>query len=113
MSMTPFKQITGPAAPLLRENIDTDVIIRIERLAALERNQLGPYALEALRFRPDGSEDVDFVLNQPAFRTAPILVAGANFGCGSSREAAVWALMGLGIRCVTLPLFNVSLNRDR
>lgn len=104
--MTPFTQLTGPAATLLRANIDTDVIIRIERLTALERDQLGPYALEALRYRPDGDEDADFVLNQPAFRVAPILLAGSNFGCGSSREAAVWALMGRGIRCVIAPSFG-------
>ena len=106
MPMIPFTQITGPAAPLLRDNIDTDVIIRIERLAALDRNQLGSYALEALRFRPDGSEDPAFVLNEHAFRTAPILLAGANFGCGSSREAAVWALMERGVRCVIAPSFG-------
>jgi len=104
--MMPFRQVTGPAAPLLRDNIDTDVIIRIERLAALDRNQLGPYALEALRFRPDGSEDPSFILNEHAFRTAPILLAGANFGCGSSREAAVWALMERGVRCVIAPSFG-------
>jgi 3-isopropylmalate/(R)-2-methylmalate dehydratase small subunit len=106
MPMIPFTQIAGPAAPLLRDNIDTDVIIRIERLAALERDQLGPYAMEALRFRPDGSEDPAFVLNERAFRSAPILLAGANFGCGSSREAAVWALMERGVRCVIAPSFG-------
>lgn len=106
MPMIPFAQVTGPAAPLLRDNIDTDVIIRIERLAALDRDQLGPYALEALRFRSDGSEDPAFVLNEHAFRTAPILLAGANFGCGSSREAAVWALMERGVRCVIAPSFG-------
>ena len=104
--MTPFTTIAGPAAPLMRENVDTDVIIRIERLTNLGRNELGPYALEALRFRADGSEDPGFVLNQPLFRGAPILLAGSNFGCGSSREGAVWALLGLGVRCVIAPSFG-------
>lgn len=104
--MTPFTTVTGPAAPLMRDNIDTDVIIRIERLTHLGREQLGPYALEALRFRPDGTEDPAFVLNQPPFRGAPILLAGSNFGCGSSREGAVWALMGLGVRCVVASSFG-------
>ena len=106
MTMTPFTAVTGSAAPLMRANIDTDVIVRIERLTAFQRDQLGPYAFEALRFRPDGSEDPSCVLNQRAFRNAPVLLAGENFGCGSSREGAVWALMGLGIRCVIAPSFG-------
>lgn len=97
--MQPFTAVTGPAAPLLRRDIDTDVIIRIERLTQLPRGQLGPYALEPLR----GPE---FVLDQPAFRGAPILLAGANFGCGSSREGAVWALAEIGLRCVVAPSFG-------
>jgi 3-isopropylmalate/(R)-2-methylmalate dehydratase small subunit len=104
--MQAFTTLSGPAAPLLRSNIDTDVIIRIERLTTLKGPELGPYALEALRFRVDGNEDPDFVLNQPAFREAPILLAGANFGCGSSREGAVTALMARGIRCVIAPSFG-------
>lgn len=104
--MTPFTVLSGPAIPLLRENIDTDVIIRIERLTSLPKDQLGPYALEALRLLPDGSEDPGCILNQPPYRGAPILLAGANFGCGSSREGAVWALDGLGIRCVIAPSFG-------
>ena len=103
MTMQPFTVVTGAAVPLMRANVDTDVIIRIERLTALPREQLGPYALEALRYRADGSEDPGCVFNQPAFRGAPVLLAGANFGCGSSREGAVWALMGLGVRCVIAP----------
>ncbi len=106
MTMPPFTVVTGAAAPLLRANLDTDVIIRIERLTSLPRDQLGPYALEALRYRADGSEDPGFVLNQPAFRGAPVLLAGANFGCGSSREGAVWALMGMGVRCVIAPSYG-------
>lgn len=106
-SMQPFTVLTGPAAWLPRANVDTDVIIRIERLTTIgDRTQLGPYAMEALRYREDGSEDPAFVLNQPAFRGAPILLAGDNFGCGSSREGAVWALQGMGVRCVIAPSFG-------
>ncbi|RZL93550.1 MAG: 3-isopropylmalate dehydratase small subunit [Variovorax sp.] len=104
--MQPFTVVTGAAPYLSRANVDTDVIIRIERLTSLARGELGPYAMEALRYREDGSEDPDFILNQPAFRGAPILLAGDNFGCGSSREGAVWALQGLGVRCVIAPSFG-------
>jgi 3-isopropylmalate/(R)-2-methylmalate dehydratase small subunit len=106
MKLQPFKIVTGPAPYLATPNLDTDVIIRIERLTALGRSELGAYALESLRFLPDGSEDPDFVLNQKQFRSAPILLAGENFGCGSSREAAVWALQGIGMRCVIAPSFG-------
>ena len=106
MSIKPFTEVTGAAVPFMRANVDTDLIIRIERLTAFQRDQLGPYALEALRFRADGSEDPACVLNAPAFRHAPVLLAGDNFGCGSSREGAVWALMGLGVRCVIAPSFG-------
>lgn len=104
--MTPFTRITGPAAPLMAENVNTDVIVRIERLSTLSREELGPYAFEAWRYRDDGTEDPDFVLNRPAWRGAPILLAGRNFGCGSSREGAVWALNALGIRVVVAPSFG-------
>lgn len=104
--MHPFTVVTGAAVPLLRANVDTDVIIRIERLTGLQAGQLGPYALEALRYRSDGSEDPDCVLNRPVFRGAPILLAGPNFGCGSSREGAVVALMEMGVRCVIAPSFG-------
>ena len=107
MALQPFTEITGPAAHLPRANVDTDVIIRIERLTAVDSEaQLGRYAFEALRYRADGSEDPGFILNQPAFRGAPILLAGENFGCGSSREGAVNALMAMGIRCVIAPSFG-------
>jgi 3-isopropylmalate/(R)-2-methylmalate dehydratase small subunit len=106
MTMQPFTVVEGPAAPLLRANVDTDVIIRIEHLRKSSTSQLGHYAFEALRYLPDGSENSEFVLNQPPFRAAPILLAGENFGCGSSREHAVWALQGLGIRCVLAPSFG-------
>jgi len=98
--MQAFTTLQGPAAALLQPNIDTDVIIRIERLTSVERDALGPFALEALRLRRDGSEDPDFVLNRAPFRDAPILLTGPNFGCGSSREGAVWALLARGVRCV-------------
>lgn len=98
--------ITGPAAPLLLANVDTDIIIRIERLTSVSRDQLGPYAFEALRYREDGSDEPSFVLNRPPFRGAPILLSGANFGCGSSREGAVSALWGAGIRCVIAESFG-------
>ena len=104
--MQPFTQITGPAASLLRSNIDTDVIIRIERLTSVPREQLGRYAFEALRYSKDGSEDPDFILNRTNFRNAPILIAAENFGCGSSREGAVWALMAAGLRCIIAESFG-------
>jgi 3-isopropylmalate/(R)-2-methylmalate dehydratase small subunit len=104
--MQPFTTLHGPAAPLPMDNVDTDLIVRIERLTSLSRTGLGPWAFESLRYRADGSEDPGFVLNQPAFRAAPILLAGRNFGCGSSREGAVWALLARGIRCVIAESFG-------
>lgn len=103
---TPFTTVTGPAVPLMRPNVDTDVIIRIERLTTLGKTELGPYAFEALRRRPDGNEDPNCVLNAPRFRNAPVLLAAENFGCGSSREGAVWALQGIGVRCVIAPSYG-------
>jgi 3-isopropylmalate/(R)-2-methylmalate dehydratase small subunit len=105
VSRPPFTTVVGPAAPLMLSNIDTDVIIRVERMTSTDPQALAPYAFEALRYI-DGSEDPEFVLNQPRYRGAPILIAGDNFGCGSSREPAVWSLMGLGIRCVIAPSFG-------
>jgi 3-isopropylmalate/(R)-2-methylmalate dehydratase small subunit len=104
--MKPVSTITGVAAPLPLANLDTDVIIRIEKLAQCPREELGRWAMAPLRFRDDGSENPDFVLNQPAWREARILVAGPNFACGSSREHAVWALQGMGIACVIAPSFG-------
>jgi 3-isopropylmalate/(R)-2-methylmalate dehydratase small subunit len=104
--MEPFSKVNGQAAPLLRPNIDTDIIIRIERLTESDQSRLGDYAFEAWRFLPDGREDALFVLNEDRFRNAPILLAGANFGCGSSREGAVTALMGRGIKAVIAPSFG-------
>jgi 3-isopropylmalate/(R)-2-methylmalate dehydratase small subunit len=104
--MTPFTTVTGAAAPLMRPNIDTDVIIRVERLVGTTRAEMGAHAFEVWRRRADGSEDPDFVLNREPFRGAPILLAGANFGCGSSREGAVWALAGAGFRAIVAPSFS-------
>lgn len=104
--MQGFTTLTGTAAPLMRDNIDTDVIIRIERLTGTTKASMGAVTFEAWRFLPDGSENPDFVLNRPEFRGAPILVTGANFGCGSSREGAVWAMMGMGLRCVIADSFG-------
>jgi 3-isopropylmalate/(R)-2-methylmalate dehydratase small subunit len=102
----PFATVVGPAAPLLVANLDTDVIIRVERMTSTNPDDLAPYAFESLRYRDDGSEEPGFVLNDPRFRGAPILILGANFGCGSSREPAVWAIKGLGIRCLIAPSFG-------
>ncbi|KWR76384.1 3-isopropylmalate dehydratase small subunit [Cupriavidus sp. IDO] len=104
--MQPFTVVVGAAAPLMRANVDTDIIIRIERLTSLSRDELGKYAMDALRFRPDGSEEPACILNRPMFRQAPVLLAGSNFGCGSSREGAVVALMGMGVRCVIAPSYG-------
>ena len=104
--MEPLSEIEGSAAPMLDANINTDVIIRIERLSDYERDELEPFAFEAWRFDADGQESADFPLNKPAWRGAPILLAGPNFGCGSSREGAVWALNCIGIRVVIASSFG-------
>ena len=105
--MEKFTKVTGVAAPLMRENVDTDLIIRIERLVNnTGRKGLGPYCFEQLRLRPDGSEDPDCVLNQAPYREAPILLSADNFGCGSSREGAVWALAGMGVKAVIAPSYG-------
>lgn len=98
--MQKFISVTGVAAPLMKANIDTDVIIPVKRLIGYQRHELGAFALEPLRFLPGGSENPDFVLNQPRYREAKILVTAENFGCGSSRESAVWALAAFGFRCI-------------
>lgn len=104
--MEPFVTVTGPGVPMLRANIDTDVIIRVERLVGTTKAEMGAHAFEVWRRRADGSEDPACPLNRPAWRGAPILLAGANFGCGSSREGAVWALAGMGVRAVIAPSFS-------
>ena len=98
--MRKFTQLTGVAAPLPMINIDTDMIIPKQHLKTIKRTGLGKALFEELRYTPDGKERPDFVLNKPAYRKAQILVAGDNFGCGSSREHAPWALLDFGITCV-------------
>lgn len=102
--MEPFKIITGAAAPILRENINTDAIIAARALTS-EKN-LGERVFTNWRFDLDGNERPDFPLNQERFRQAKIVLALKNFGCGSSREAAVWALKDFGIRAVIAPSFG-------
>src|SRR5947207_10000340 len=97
----PFNTLTAIAAPIMRGNIDTDVIIRIERPVGNSiRGTLGKWAFGALRYLPDGSENPEFILNREPYRSAEILITGPNFGCGSSREGAVWSLQEMGIRAV-------------
>src|SRR6185437_10408203 len=98
--MEPFKKLDGIAAPLNMINVDTDMIIPKQFLKTIRRTGLGKALFDEMRYRADGSENPDFILNKPAYRKAQILVAGENFGCGSSREHAPWALMDFGIRCV-------------
>ncbi len=98
--MDPFTTLTGIAAPMPLVNIDTDMIIPKQFLKTIQRSGLGKNLFDEMRFTLDGAEIPDFVLNQPAYRRAEILVAGDNFGCGSSREHAPWALLDFGIRCV-------------
>ncbi len=98
--MDKFTTLTGVAAPLPITNIDTDMIIPKQYLKTIARTGLGKGLFSEMRFNDDGSENPDFVLNKPAYRTAQILVAEDNFGCGSSREHAPWALLDYGIKCV-------------
>ncbi len=98
--MEKFTTLTGVAAPMPLVNIDTDMIIPKQFLKTIQRSGLGKNLFDGMRFTQDGKEIPDFVLNQPAYRNAQILVAGDNFGCGSSREHAPWALLDFGIRCV-------------
>ena len=98
--MQPFTTLTGVAAPLDIMNVDTDMIIPKQYLKTIKRTGLGTGLFAEMRFNEDGSENPDFVLNKPAYRKSEILVAGDNFGCGSSREHAPWALLDFGIRCV-------------
>ncbi len=103
--MDKFTQLTGIAAPLAILNVDTDMIIPKQFLKTIKRTGLGSALFFEMRFNDDGSENPDFVLNKPAWRDAQILVTGDNFGCGSSREHAPWALLDFGIRCVIAPSF--------
>ncbi len=103
--MDKFTTLSGIAAPLPMINVDTDMIIPKQFLKTIKRSGLGKHLFDEMRYRPDGSEIADFVLNRPAYRQAKILVTGENFGCGSSREHAPWALLDFGIRCIIAPSF--------
>jgi 3-isopropylmalate/(R)-2-methylmalate dehydratase small subunit len=101
--MEPFTRLSGIVQPLPRENVDTDQIIPAEYLKRIERTGYGPFLFKAWRYLSDGSPNPDFELNQPGYEGASILVSGRNFGSGSSREHAVWALHDYGFRCVIAP----------
>ncbi|MBW7835898.1 MAG: 3-isopropylmalate dehydratase small subunit [Sphingomonadales bacterium] len=103
--MEKFTTLRGIAAPLPMVNVDTDMIIPKQFLKTIKRSGLGKAAFHELRYDEAGRERPDFVLNQPAYKNAKILIAGANFGCGSSREHAPWAILDLGIRCIIAPSF--------
>jgi len=97
----PFTSLSAIAAPIMRGNIDTDVIIRIERLVGTSiRGTLGKWAFGSLRYLPNGAENPEFILNREPYRQAEVLITGPNFGCGSSREGAVWSLQEMGIRAI-------------
>ena len=103
--MDKFTKIRAVAAPLPITNVDTDMIIPQNHLRTIERTGLGIHAFSNIRYHDDGSEREDFILNKPAYRNAEILIAGENFGCGSSREHAPWALTDFGLRCIIAPSF--------
>jgi len=103
--MKPFKQITAIAAPMPITNVDTDMIIPKQFLRTIKRTGLGQHLFSEMRFDDAGNENPDFILNQAPYRHAEILIAGENFGCGSSREHAPWALLDFGITCVIAPSF--------
>ncbi|MCW5698458.1 MAG: 3-isopropylmalate dehydratase small subunit [Rhodospirillales bacterium] len=103
--MEPFTTLTGVAAPLAMINIDTDMIIPKQFLKTIKRSGLGSGLFYELRYHENGSEIADFVLHRPSYKNAKILITGDNFGCGSSREHAPWALLDFGIRCIIAPSF--------
>ena len=103
--MQKFTTLRGVAAPMPMINVDTDMIIPKQYLKTIKRTGLGKNLFDEMRYEMDGREKPDFVLNQPAYAGASILVAGDNFGCGSSREHAAWALLDYGVRCVIAPSF--------
>ena len=103
--MEKFNKLDGVAAPMHQINVDTDMIIPKQYLKTIQRTGLGVALFSEMRYKDDGSENPDFVLNKPAYRDAKILIAGDNFGCGSSREHAPWAILDFGIRCVIAPSF--------
>ena len=104
-AMEKFTTLTAVAAPLPLVNVDTDMIIPKQFLKTIQRSGLGKALFDEMRRTPDGKDVPDFVLNKPAYKDAKILVAGANFGCGSSREHAPWALLDYGFRCIVAPSF--------
>jgi 3-isopropylmalate/(R)-2-methylmalate dehydratase small subunit len=106
MSLTPFEHLDAVAVPIARPNVDTDQILPARFLQKPRADDFGAYLFRDLRFRKDGSEEPAFVLNDPAYRGARIVVAGRNFACGSSREHAVWALYDYGVRAVVAPSFG-------
>ncbi|MHC0613454.1 3-isopropylmalate dehydratase small subunit [Komagataeibacter oboediens] len=110
--MDKFTVLTAVAAPLPEENIDTDKIIPARFLKTTKRSGLGVHAFDSMRYRPDGTENPDFVLNQEPYRKAEILITYDNLGCGSSREHAPWALLDFGIRCVIAPSFADIFNNN-
>ena len=103
--MEKFTRLTGIAAPMDAINVDTDQIIPKLHLRTIKRTGLGKVLFDELRFHPDGTKKPEFILNRPPWREAEILVAGDNFGCGSSREHAPWALLDFGIRCIVSTSF--------
>jgi 3-isopropylmalate/(R)-2-methylmalate dehydratase small subunit len=104
--MDKFSTLTSIAAPFPKKNVDTDLIIRIERCTGMPKEELGKYAFEMIRFLPGGGDNPDFVFNQARYREAKVMVCGEFFGTGSSREVAVWALASMGVRCVIAPSFG-------
>lgn len=103
--MQKFTKLYGIAAPLRMINVDTDIIIPKQFLKTVKRTGLGVYAFNDIRYHEDGSEKADFVLNKPAYRNGSILITGENFGCGSSREHAPWAILDMGFKCIIAPSF--------
>jgi 3-isopropylmalate/(R)-2-methylmalate dehydratase small subunit len=104
--MEPFRRVAGVAAPLDRPNVDTDQIIPKQFLKRIERSGYGPFLFNDWRYHADGSENLEFELNRHPWRHAPVLLTGRNFGCGSSREHAAWALEDYGVRAVVAPSFG-------
>ena len=103
--MDKFTQLSGVAAPLRMINVDTDIIIPKQFLKTIKRSGLGVHAFHDIRYNEDGSEREDFPMNKPAYKGATILLTGENFGCGSSREHAPWAILDMGIKCIIAPSF--------
>ena len=104
--MNKFSKLSSVAAPFPKKNVDTDFIIRIERCTGTPREEIGKYAFEMARYLPGGAENPEFVFNQARYRSVQIMVCGENFGTGSSREHAVWAIAGMGVRCIIAPSYG-------